>query len=216
MENASLAPGRMPASNLQAPAGRVPQGHDPGQQPTLKARIWEKVGTEFGPLILFFLANSAVGIYAATAVFMAATAVAAGFAWWREGRLPVVPLISLIFILALGAMTLADSDPYWILVRPTLMNGSFALFLFGSVAVGRPGLKMALGRTFQLTDKGWRMLSLRVALFLTALAVINEIVWRTLGVDAWAAYKTFAVLPANILFMLSQWRFAQQYRPQAA
>ena len=44
---------------------------------------------------------------------------------------------------------------------------------------GRPFLKLLLGEAFNLTEEGWRKLSVRWALFFLVLAALNELVWRS-------------------------------------
>lgn len=184
----------------------------PGSDARLRKRLWHKAGTEFGPLLLFFIANAVADIFWATAVFMAATTAAAAFAWRQERRLPLVPLISLLLIMILGGMTLATDNPIWILVRPTIMNGVPGLLLLASLAIRRPGMQMVLGRELRLTDRGWRGLTLHVSIFLLLLALVNEAVWRTFGVDVWVAYKAFAFIPINVAFIFSQYRYVQRHR----
>ena len=55
-----------------------------------------------------------------------------------------------------------------------------------------------------LTDEGWRKLTLRWALFFLALAVLNEIVWRTQSTDFWVAFKVFGVVPITFVFAALQ------------
>jgi len=41
-------------------------------------------------------------------------------------------------------------------------------------------------------------------LFFLALAVLNEIVWRTQTTDLWVKFKTFGFLPLTLLFAFAQ------------
>ncbi|MFT6713881.1 MAG: intracellular septation protein, partial [Planctomycetota bacterium] len=64
-----------------------------------------KLLLEFGPLLLFFIANkffgseTSAGIIKATSVFMIALLIALPISWKTEGKLPVVPLITAAFVL---------------------------------------------------------------------------------------------------------------------
>jgi intracellular septation protein len=58
---------------------------------------------------------------------------------------------------------------------------------------------------FHLTEEGWRKLTLRWALFFLALAVLNEIVWRTQTTDVWVSFKVFGVVPLTFLFAALQY-----------
>ncbi|MCC0002980.1 MAG: septation protein IspZ [Methylobacteriaceae bacterium] len=55
-----------------------------------------------------------------------------------------------------------------------------------------------------LTEEGWRKLTLRWGLFFIAMAAVNEIVWRTQTEDFWVKFKVFGFVPLTILFAISQ------------
>ena len=61
-----------------------------------------------------------------------------------------------------------------------------------------------MGSMSRMTDLGWRMLTIRWALFFVLLAVLNEIVWRNTSTDTWVSFKVFGIMPLTILFSLSQ------------
>ena len=48
------------------------------------------------------------------------------------------------------------------------------------------------------------MLTMRWALFFAALAVLNEVVWRTQSTDFWVNFKVFGVTPLTMLFAVAQ------------
>ena len=45
---------------------------------------------------------------------------------------------------------------------------------------------------------------LALGVFFLALAVLNEIVWRTVSTDAWVAFKTFGFIPITLIFAFAQ------------
>ena len=45
----------------------------------------------------------------------------------------------------------------------------------------------------------------------SALAVLNEIVWRTQTTDLWVKFKTFGFLPLTLLFAVAQAPLIMQY-----
>jgi intracellular septation protein len=61
-----------------------------------------------------------------------------------------------------------------------------------------------LDSMFNLDAEGWKKLTLRWGLFFLVMAVVNEIVWRSVSTDAWVAFKTFGFLPLTVLFALAQ------------
>ena len=46
-----------------------------------------------------------------------------------------------------------------------------------------------LESAFQLTEAGWRGLTLRYGLYFAAVAIVNEVVWRTQSDDTWIAFR---------------------------
>ena len=163
-----------------------------------------KLAIELGPLLVFFLLNARKDIYWATGGFMVAIVISLVASWRLEGRLPVVPLFTAFFVLVFGGLTLVLRDDTFIKVKPTIVNGLFAVILFGGLATGRALLQVAFGSALQLTTEGWRQLTFRWACFFVLLAVLNEAVWRNFSRDTWVTFKTFGILPLTILFMVLQ------------
>jgi intracellular septation protein len=76
---------------------------------------------------------------------------------------------------------------------------------------GRSLLGVVFDQMFHLSAEGWRKLTWRWALFFLALAVLNEIVWRTQSTDIWVAFKAFGVLPLTFIFGALQYPLLQRY-----
>jgi intracellular septation protein len=159
-----------------------------------------KLALDIGPLILFFAANARFGIYAATASFMVAIVVALGVSYTLTRHLPVMPLVTGILVLIFGGLTLVLHDELFIKVKPTIIYLLFAGALLGGLAFRKPLLGMVFDSVFNLTEEGWRKLTLRWAGFFLVLAVLNEIVWRTQTTDFWVSFKLFGVVPLTMLF----------------
>ena len=85
-----------------------------------------KLVLEAGPLVVFFITNSWYGIFPATGAFMIATIIALTVSRMKFGRIPVMPLVSGIFILVFGALTLYFQEEYFIKIKPTIVNLLFA------------------------------------------------------------------------------------------
>ena len=163
-----------------------------------------KLLVEVGPLVVFFLTNARAGIYWGTATFMAATfaSLAVSRIWF--GRIPVMPLVSGVCVLVFGGLTLWLQDDHFIKIKPTIVNGLFAVALFGGLLAGQSPLRIVFGEVFRLTEDGWRKLTLRWAFFFVVLAVLNEIVWRSFTTDVWVSFKLFAIMPLTMVFAIAQ------------
>ncbi len=178
-----------------------------------------KLALELGPLMVFFFANTkgewlvakfpALGafggpIFVATGLFMAATAIALVVSWLLTRSLPMMPLVSGVVVFVFGGLTLYLHDDVFIKMKPTIINGLFAVILLGGLAFGKSLLGYVFDSAFRLDAEGWRKLTLRWGLFFILLAVLNEIVWRNFSTDAWVTFKVWGIMPITLVFTLSQ------------
>jgi intracellular septation protein len=165
-----------------------------------------KLVLDLGPLLIFFAANSRFGIFAATAAFMAAIVIALAVSYALTRHLPIMPLVTAIVVVVFGTLTLVLHDELFIKVKPTIIYVLFGGVLLGGLAFGKSLLGIVFDSVFHLTEEGWRKLTLRWALFFLALALANEIVWRTQTTDVWVSFKVFGVVPLTFLFAALQYR----------
>ena len=135
---------------------------------------------------------------------MAAIFVSLSITWILERRLPTLPLVTGVFVLVFGGLTLILQDELFIKLKPTIVNTLFAVILLGGLYWGKSFLKSLMGAMFPMTDQGWRILTFRWALFFVFLAILNEIVWRNTSTDDWVSFKVFGIMPLTILFSLIQ------------
>ncbi|MGC2857055.1 septation protein A [Novispirillum sp. DQ9] len=165
---------------------------------------WLKFGLEMGPLLVFFGANAKWGILTGTMVFVVATAVALTTSYVLVRKIPILPLVSGVFVLTFGGLTVWLEDDLFIKLKPTVVNALLGLALIGGLLSGRNFLRLVFEAAFKLTEEGWRILAWRWAFFFLLLAVINEVVWRTQTTDAWVSFKVFGIMPLTVLFSLAQ------------
>jgi intracellular septation protein len=170
-----------------------------------------KLVLDLGPLLIFFAANSRFGIFAATGAFMAAIVIALAVAYGLTRHLPVMPLVTAVVVLVFGTLTLVLHDELFIKVKPTIIYVLFGGVLLAGLGFGKSLLGVVFDSVFHLTEEGWRKLTLRWALFFLALAVLNEIVWRTQTTDVWVSFKVFGVVPLTFLFAALQYPLLTKY-----
>ena len=65
-------------------------------------------------------------------------------------------------------------------------------------------LKSLMGSAWQMTDEGWRILTLRFSLFFFLSATLNEVIWRTQSTDFWVNFKVFGIMGLTIIFIITQ------------
>lgn len=179
-----------------------------------------KLVLEIGPLVIFFLGNAYAEkfgiapdqkLFAATGVFIGATLLALGVHYAMIRRLPIMPLVSGVVVVVFGGLTLALQDKTFIMMKPTIVNSLFGLVLLGGLLFHKSLLSVVLDSVFALTDEGWRKLTLRWGLFFLALAVLNEVVWRTQTEDFWVSFKVFGIMPLTVVFALAQTPLLMRY-----
>ncbi len=163
-----------------------------------------KLAVEVGPLVVFFVVNARAGIFWGTGIFMVATIISLIASRFIFGRVPVMPLISGACVVVFGGLTLWLQDDHFIKLKPTIVNGLFAAALFGGLFAGHSLLKVVFGEVFRLNEEGWRKLTMRWACFFLFLAVLNEVVWRTVSTDTWVSFKVFAIMPLTMVFAIAQ------------
>jgi intracellular septation protein len=165
---------------------------------------WLKFALELGPLALFFLVYGKFNIFAATGVLMAGVLVTLGVSYAMLRRVPVMPLVTAVIVVLFGSLTLVLHDETLIKIKPTALYLLFGGALFVGLAIRKPLLKIMFDGALHITEEGWRVLTWRWAFFFLALAVLNELVWRTQTTDLWVKFKTFGFMPLTLLFALAQ------------
>ncbi len=191
-----------------------------------------KLALELGPLLLFFFANARpalfepllrpiipaavatgerAGIFVATAVFMVAILVALAISYALTRKLPMMALVSAVVVVVFGALTLVLQDELFIKLKPTIIYVLFAAALYAGLVFRKNFLAVVFDQMFSLTDEGWRKLTFRWAGFFLAMAVLNEIVWRTTSTDFWVSFKVFGAMPITFVFAMAQMRLLQKY-----
>ena len=128
-----------------------------------------------------------------------------------EKRVAPMPLVTGVLALFFGGLTLFLHDERFIKIKPTILYVGFAVFLFGGLLRGKNPLRALMGDAFHLPDEAVRKLTLRYALFFLALAVANEIVWRTQTTMTWALFKFPGTVAIIFLFSMSQAPLLMKY-----
>ncbi len=175
-----------------------------------------KLATELGPLLVFFFANGRFNLFVATGAFMVAVIVAMVASYIVTRHVPMMAIVTAIVVIVLGALTLLLQDETFIKMKPTIVYTLFAAILAGGLLFGRSFIAIMFDQMFNLTPQGWRVLTLRWAFWFFAMAVLNEIIWRTQSTDFWVAFKVFGMVPLTMLFAVTQMPLIKRYRLEPA
>ncbi len=175
---------------------------------------------DFGGLIAFLVAfvyfrvsgvAQSDALMQATWALVAGSAVALAVGFIVERRIAPFPLIGGVAALFFGSLTLFFDDPRLLKIKPTVMNTAFGLALLGGLALRKNPLKLLMGESIQMPDEGWRRLTLHYAVFFLALAVLNEVVWRTQPDDIWVAFRFPGILILTVVFSFAQVPLMMKY-----
>jgi intracellular septation protein len=186
------------------------KGSNPAAQPH-----GTKLMIELGPLLAFFIAWFVADIFWATGVLMGATLVSVLASKLLLGRVSPVVIATAVTVVVFGSLTFWFGDAHFIKMKPTIINLLFAAVLLTGLLTGRPLLKLMFGEAFNLTEEGWRKLTVRWMLFFVAMAVVNEIVWRNFSEGAWVNFKVFGILPLTLIFAMSQIGLIKRHEAKA-
>ena len=179
----------------------------PSQASPVKAII------EFVPLAMFGIAYALYGIKTATGVLMVATVLSLVAAWRLLGHVTPMLVTTTVLVLFFGFLTFALDDPRFIKMKATAVYLLFAGALGFGLATGRLFLKKLLGEAMDLTAEGWKRLSQRWIAFFVALAILNEVIWRSQSEAAWVNFKLFGFPLLTFAFMIAQLGLINRHAP---
>ena len=121
-----------------------------------------------------------------------------------------MPVVTAVIVLVFGGLTLIlHDDRSSSSSRPSSTCCSAECSWAGCFR--EAALGVVFDSVFHLTEEGWRKLTVRWAVFFLALAVLNEIVWRTQTTDFWVSFKLFGVVPLTFLFGALQYPLLTKY-----
>jgi len=109
-----------------------------------------KLALELGPLVVFFLTNNQYDLFTATAAFMGATVISLTASRILLRKLPIMPLVTGVFVLTFGGLTLYLRDEIFIKMKPTIVNVLFAAALGGGLLFGRSLINLVIGVVIKL------------------------------------------------------------------
>ena len=139
-----------------------------------------KTLVDLGPLIVFYVSESYADIFVATGFLMLACAIAFTVSWTMTRKIALLPALTLAFALVFGGATLLFEDDSFIKIEVSLTNGLLGVFLVGGMLFKKSLLKLIFGNYAGLEEEGWNKITWRMGWFFISIAVLNEIVWRSI------------------------------------
>lgn len=175
-------------------------------------KLFMKLLIDFFPIILFFVAFKAWGIYAATAVAIVATIIQIAYLRFKNGKVEPMQWVSLVIIVLFGGATLIANDENFIKWKPTvlywLMGGAL---LVGHLLFKKNLLKSLMGAQLQLPEPVWNNLNWAWAAFFAAMGVLNLWVAFSFDTDTWVTFKMFGGIGLMLVFVVGQALYLGRY-----
>lgn len=176
-----------------------------------------KLALELGPIVVFFIGYGRIkdqvytvggveysGFIVVTAAFVPLLMLTTLILWRLTGKLSKMQLMTLVLVVVFGGLSIWFNDERFFKMKPTMIYLLFGGALGFGLLRGRSYLELVMEDAMPLKHEGWMILTRRMALFFAALALTNEVIWRTMSTDAWVNFKTFGLTAAVFLFFMTQ------------
>ena len=179
---------------------------------------------ELGPPLLFFAGYLYLrdetftiggtdydGFIIAAAIFVPILLASIAALWFLTGKLSRMQVFTAVLVIVFGGLTVWFNDETFFKIKTTIVYGVFAGILGIGLLQGRSYLAWVMSEFLPMEDEGWMILTRRLTSCFAGLAVLNEVVWRTMSTDTWVKIETFAFPVILFLFLWSQIMMLQKY-----
>jgi intracellular septation protein len=179
---------------------------------------------ELGPTLIFFVVYMRIkdesfvlndvtysGFIVAALVLVPLLLASIAALWWLTGTLSRMQIFVAVMVVFFGGLTAWFNDERFFKMKTTIVYGSFALILGAGLMRGRSLLQWVMAEAFPMKPEGWMILTRRLALMFAALAIANEVIWRTQSTELWVKLETFAMPAVLFLFLMIQFTMLNRY-----
>lgn len=183
-----------------------------------------RMALDLGPVLAFFVAYLLLrdrlfeiggreysGFVLVTAAFVPLLALTTLIGWRLTGKLSAMNLLTLGLVAVFGALTVWFNDERFFKMKPTILYLLFAAVLGAGLLRGRSWLQPLMGEALPMDAAGWMALTRRLCGFFLALAVANEVIWRSFSTSTWVWFKTFGLTLALFAFFIAQARLFERH-----
>ena len=172
---------------------------------------------ELGPTIVFFLIYLRIkdetytiagieysGFIVATLIFVPVLLIAMGILWALTKSLSRMQLFTAFMVIFFGGLTAYFNDERFFKMKTSIVYGCFAVILGIGLLRGKSYLEWVMGDFLLMQDAGWMILTKRITVMFIALAIANELIWRTQSTELWVKLETFAFPAVLFVFLWLQ------------
>ena len=171
-----------------------------------------KLLLDFFPIILFFAAFKIWGIYAATAVAIAATVVQIVYLRLRNDRVEPMQRVRLAVIVLFGGATLLAHSETFIKWKPTVLYWLMgSALLLGQLLWRKNLLRSVMGAQLQLPEPVWLQLNWAWSAFFAVMGALNLWIAYQFDTDTWVNFKLFGGMGLMLVFVIGQALYLGRY-----
>lgn len=179
---------------------------------------------ELGPTVAFFLIYLRIkedtftiygteysGFIIAALIFVPILLVAMGILWALTGKLSRMQVFTAFMVIFFGGLTAYFNDERFFKMKTTIVYGFMAGILGVGLLRGQSYLQYVMEEFLPMEPEGWMIFTRRLTFMFIALAVANELIWRTQSTDLWVKLETFAFPAVLFVFLWVQIIGLQKY-----
>jgi intracellular septation protein len=160
---------------------------------------------DFFPVVLFFLAFKAKGIFVATMVAIVASFVQIGYMLATKKKVEPMMWLSLGIIAVFGGLTILLHNETFIKWKPSILYWTMGLaMLAGQVFFRKIAVEALLGKQMTLPQKTWNAINLSWSLFFLVLGCVNLAVAYSFSTETWVNFKLFGIMGCILAFAVVQ------------
>jgi intracellular septation protein len=158
-----------------------------------------------------FGATEYSGFIVAALILVPLLLVASLILWLLTGTISRMQVFVGVMVVFFGGLTAWFNDATFFKMKTTFVYGTFALILGAGLVRGKSLLQWVMAEALPMKPEGWMILTRRLALMFAALAVANEVIWRTQSEETWVILETFAMPAALFLFLMANFMALHGY-----
>jgi intracellular septation protein len=179
---------------------------------------------ELGPTILFFLIYMRIkdesysfggteysGFIVAALILVPLLLLSTLTLWLLTGSISRMQIFVAVMVIFFGGLTAWFNDERFFKMKTTIVYGTFAVILGVGLLRGKSLLQWVMAEALPMKPEGWMILTRRLTAMFAALAVSNEVIWRTQTTELWVKLETFAMPAALFLFLMLNFMALQRY-----
>ena len=179
---------------------------------------------ELGPTVVFFLIYMRIkdetynlggtdySGFIVAALILVPLLLAAIFALWLlTGSISRMQIFVGVMVVVFGGLTAWFNDERFFKMKTTIVYGTFAVILGIGLMRGKSLLQWVMAEALPMEAEGWMILTRRLTGMFAALAIANEVIWRTQTTELWVKLETFAMPAALFVFLMVNFMALQRF-----